>query len=85
MATRQETQQPLGHAYPSGHQYQSLLVISAWGFVIAISSFLFLYVGYHIDQYFGTAPAFMLGLLFLAVFLCIGRLYREAWLTTKKG
>ena len=85
MATRQETQRSPYHAHPLRHQYQPLMVISAWGFVIAISSFLFLYVGYHIDQYFGTAPTFMIGLFFLAVFLCVGRLYQEAWRTTKKG
>ncbi|MBN1545325.1 MAG: AtpZ/AtpI family protein [Syntrophaceae bacterium] len=50
---------------------------------MAISSFLFLYVGYKLDEYLGTAPNFMFGLFFLALFTCIGRLYQEAWLRKK--
>ena len=73
MATIQPTQKP---AY---HQYQHIMAISAWGFVIAFASFLFLWLGYKIDQYFGTAPNFMFGMFFLALFLTIGRLYQEAW------
>jgi F0F1-type ATP synthase assembly protein I len=65
-------------------QYRHIMVISAWGFVIAIASFLFLHMGYRIDQYFGTEPTFMLGLFVLAIFLCIGRLYQEAWLRRKE-
>ncbi|MDD2673181.1 MAG: AtpZ/AtpI family protein [Syntrophales bacterium] len=60
-------------------QYSHILILSAWGFAIAISSFLFLYIGYWLDKVFNTAPTFMLGLFFLAVFLCIGRLYQDAW------
>jgi hypothetical protein len=63
--------------------YSSVLMLSAWGFVIAISSFLFLYVGYKLDEYLGTAPNFMFGLFFLALFTCIGRLFQEAWLKRK--
>ncbi|MDD5533581.1 MAG: AtpZ/AtpI family protein, partial [Syntrophales bacterium] len=59
-------------------QYSHILILSAWGFAIAISSFLFLYIGYWLDKVFNTAPTFMLGLFFLAVFLCIGRLYQDA-------
>ena len=63
--------------------YSSVLILSAWGFVIAISSFLFLYVGYKLDECLGTAPNFMFGLFFLALFTCIGRLFQEAWLKRK--
>jgi F0F1-type ATP synthase assembly protein I len=62
------------------NQFNHLLSLSAWGFVIAISSFLFLYVGYLLDGMLNTAPSFMLGLFFLAVFLTIGRLYQDAWM-----
>ena len=61
------------------HTYAHVLMLSAWGFVIAITSFLFLYLGYKLDDYLGTTPNFMFGLFFLAVFTCIGRLYQEAW------
>jgi F0F1-type ATP synthase assembly protein I len=56
-----------------------ILILSTWGFVIVISSVLFFYLGYLIDNKFGTEPSFMLGLFFLAIFLTIGRLYQEAW------
>jgi len=78
MATIQNTHKPMYH------QYQHIMVISAWGFVIAFASFLFLYLGLKIDQYFGTAPNFMFGMFFLALFLTIGRLYQEAWQRRKE-
>jgi len=63
--------------------YSSILVLSAWGFAIVLCSFLFLYVGYWIDRALNTAPSFMLGLFLLAIFLCVGRLYQEAWIKRK--
>jgi F0F1-type ATP synthase assembly protein I len=57
----------------------SILMLSAWGFVMVISSFLFLYIGHLLDGILGTSPNFMLGLFFLAIFLCVMRLYQEAW------
>lgn len=60
--------------------YGTILMLSAWGFAIVIASFLFLYVGHLLDELLGTAPNFMFGLFFLALFACIGRLYQEAWL-----
>lgn len=56
-----------------------VLMLSAWGIVIACTSMGFLYVGYLLDKQFGTAPNFMFGLFFLAVVTSIGRLYQEAW------
>jgi hypothetical protein len=64
--------------------YSSILLLSAWGYVIAIASFLFLYAGYWLDQLLSTSPTFMLGLLFLAVFMSVWRLYQEAWQRKKK-
>jgi len=61
-----------------------IIEITAWGFTIAIASFIFFYAGYWIDSKFDTAPTFMIGLLILAVFLCVGRLYWEAWLKMKR-
>jgi F0F1-type ATP synthase assembly protein I len=62
----------------------SILMLSAWGFVIVIASLLFLYVGYHLDKWLGTEPNFMLGLFFLAIVISVGRLYQEAWNKRKK-
>jgi hypothetical protein len=62
--------------------FGGILMLSAWGFAMVIASFLFLYIGHLLDGFFGTAPNFMLGLFFLAIFLCVMRLYQEAW---KKG
>lgn len=61
-------------------QLAPILKISAWGFVIAIASILFLYLGHMLDEWLGTAPNFMFGLFFLALVTSIYRLYREAWL-----
>jgi hypothetical protein len=64
--------------------FGTILMLSAWGFAIVIASFFFLYVGYHLDRLLGTSPNFMFGLFFLAIFMTIGRLYREAWLKRKE-
>jgi F0F1-type ATP synthase assembly protein I len=63
--------------------YSSILMLSAWGFAIVIASFLFLYLGYLLDQALNTPPTFMFGLFFLALITSIGRLYQEAWLRKK--
>ena len=65
------------------HGLGSILMLSAYGFVIVIASLLFLYVGHRLDEWLGTEPNFMLGLFFLAVVTSIGRLYQEAWLKRK--
>ena len=62
----------------------SILMLSAWGFVIVIASLLFLYVGHLLDGWLGTEPNFMLGLFMLAIVLSVGRLYQEAWHKRKK-
>jgi F0F1-type ATP synthase assembly protein I len=59
--------------------FAGILMLSAWGFAIVIGSFLFLWLGYQLDEKLGTAPNFMLGLFFLAIFLGVMRLYQEAW------
>jgi F0F1-type ATP synthase assembly protein I len=56
---------------------QTIMSISAYGFIIPICSVLFMYTGYKIDAVLGTSPSFMIGLLFLAVILVIGKLYKE--------
>jgi len=56
-----------------------ILNLTAWSFTMVISSFIFLYIGRYIDEILKTEPNFMLGLFFLAIFLCIGKLYNEAW------
>jgi F0F1-type ATP synthase assembly protein I len=61
------------------NNFGSILMLSAWAFAMVIASFLFLYVGHLLDEILGTAPNFMLGLFFLALFLCVMRLYQEAW------
>ncbi len=65
------------------HQLGTIMVISAWGFVIVIASLFFLYIGHLLDEWLGTAPNFMFGLFFLALVTSIYRLYREAWLKRK--
>ncbi|HWR63840.1 MAG TPA: hypothetical protein VN365_05500 [Candidatus Thermoplasmatota archaeon] len=64
---------------PRQIDFSHVLVVGAWGFAIVIASMLFLYVGHLIDEMLNTPPTFMLGMFFLALVLCIGRLYKEAW------
>jgi F0F1-type ATP synthase assembly protein I len=55
-----------------------ILMLSAWGLAMVLASFLFLYIGYLVDEILGTTPNFMLGSFFLAISLCVWTLYREA-------
>ena len=55
-----------------------IMMLSAWGLAMVLSSFLFLYLGYLVDELLGTTPNFMLCSFFLAIGLCIWRLYQEA-------
>jgi len=54
-----------------------LIMLSAWGAVLVVASFLFLFVGIWVDVALNTGPFFMLGMLILAVFLVMARLYIE--------
>jgi len=60
------------------HKFSGILMLSAWGFAMVLSSFLFLYLGYLVDEILGTTPNFMLCSFFLAIGLCVWRLYQEA-------
>ena len=62
----------------------SIVMISAWGIIIVISSFVFMYAGRWIDVNFNTEPAFMIGMLFLGICLCMFRLYKEGVDKTRK-
>jgi len=69
--------------YRQYKQMSGVLMISAWSFAMVIASFLFLWVGFKIDEYLGTAPNFMFGMFFLAIFLCVMRIYNEAKIRMK--
>ena len=56
---------------------RQVMMLSAWGFTMVIISFLFLYVGYLLDNFVGTTPSFMLGFFILGLFLCMMRLYQD--------
>ena len=66
-------------ARPRQIDFSHIFVIGSWGFAIVIASMLALYMGYLLDEMLHTPPTFMLGLFFLSLVLCIGRLYKEAW------
>jgi len=55
-----------------------VLTLSAWGLAMVVSSFLFLWLGYLVDEILGTTPNFMLASFMLAIGLCVWRLYKEA-------
>ena len=60
------------------NKLSGILMLSAWGFAMVFSSFLFLYIGYIVDEILGTTPNFMLSSFLTAIGLCIWRLYKEA-------
>ena len=60
------------------HKFSGILMLSAWGIAMVVSSFLFLYIGYLVDELLGTTPNFMLCSFFLAIGLCFWKLYLEA-------
>jgi F0F1-type ATP synthase assembly protein I len=60
------------------NKYSGIMMLSAWGFAMVLSSFLFLYLGYLVDEILGTTPNFMLCSFFLAIGLCIWKLYQDA-------
>jgi len=59
------------------HSFHVIIILSAWGFALVVSSFLFLWLGRLLDELLGTAPKFMLGLFFLAIIGCFIELYQE--------
>ena len=64
--------------YRKVQTFSGILMLSAWGLAMVMASFLFLWLGYKLDEYLGTTPNFMFGLFFLAIFVCVMRLYQEA-------
>jgi F0F1-type ATP synthase assembly protein I len=62
----------------------NVVMVSAWGFIMVISSFAFTYTGRLIDVNFNTEPAFMIGMLLLGVTLCVIRMYKEAVERTRR-
>ena len=54
-----------------------LIMLSAWGAVLFVASFLFLFVGRWIDVRCNTEPTFMPGLFVLGIGLCIARMYTD--------
>ena len=77
------TQEPLQTEKQKAKQEQyaklgGILMLSAWGIAMVVSSFLFLYVGYLIDEILGTTPNIMLLSFFIALGICSWKLYTEA-------
>ena len=66
------------------HKFSGIFMLSAWGIAMVVSSFLFLYIGYLVDEILGTTPNFMLCSFFLAIGLCMWRIYKEATEKSKK-
>ena len=64
--------------YEEPVSFRAIIMLSAWGFVLVVASFLFLWLGYLLDELLGTTPIFMLGLFFLAIIGCFIELYQEA-------
>jgi len=57
--------------------FHVIFLLSAWGFVLVVTSLLFLWLGHLMDGLLGTSPKFMLVMLVLAVIGCFIELYEE--------
>lgn len=57
--------------------FHVIFLLSAWGFVLVVTSILFLWLGHLMDDLLGTSPKFMLIMLVLAVIGCFVELYEE--------
>ena len=66
------------------NKLSGIMMLSAWGLAMVLSSFFFLYIGYLVDEILGTTPNFMLCSFFLAIGLCMWRIYKEASGKSKK-
>lgn len=64
----------------ASNSFRLIIMLSAWGFALVITSCLFLWLGYLLDELLGTAPIFMFGLFFLAIIGCFIEIYQEALL-----
>jgi F0F1-type ATP synthase assembly protein I len=51
--------------------------LSSFGVLLSLSSFGFAYCGHKIDVFLQTSPMFMLGLLFLSIFICLYKMYQK--------
>jgi hypothetical protein len=63
--------------YVKSASFRGIIILSVWGFVLAVASFFFLWLGHLLDELLGTAPTFMLGLFFLGIIGCFIELYQE--------
>jgi len=65
--------------------YRLIIILSAWGFALVMTSLLFLWLGYLLDELLGTAPKFMLGLFVLGIIGCFIEIYQEAIMTLSEN
>lgn len=63
---------------PVFNPFHFIIIFSAWGLALVISSCLFLWLGYLLDEMLGTSPIFMLSLLFVSIIGCFIEIFEEA-------
>jgi len=64
--------------YADPSSFRGIIMLSAWGLALVLASFVFLWLGYLLDELLGTSPKLMIGLFFLAIIGCFVALYEEA-------
>ena len=64
--------------YIASDSFRIIIMLSAWGFALVITSFLFLWLGHLLDELLGTPPKFMLSLFLLAIIGCFIEIYQVA-------
>lgn len=58
--------------------FHVIVMLSAWGFALVMTSGVFLWLGHLLDGLLGSSPIFMIGFFFLAVIGCFLEIYKEA-------
>lgn len=64
--------------YVNSNLFSTIIVLSAWGFALALASLGFLWLGHLLDEWLGTSPKFMLAFFLLAIIGCLIELYQVA-------
>ena len=64
--------------YVSPASFRVIVMLSAWGFALVMTSGVFLWIGHFLDGLLGSAPIFMIGFFFLAIIGCFLEIYKEA-------
>ena len=59
------------------NSFRVIIMFSAWGFALVVTSCLFLWLGHLLDNLLGTTPKLMIGFFLLGIIGCFIEIYKE--------